>query len=198
MEHITFKQYRNIDLSLLCILTAIFEALAAIASNKWFNLQAMTVSITLALVCITFLRWNLYALFPSFVGAFVYCTAIGGSTKQYIIYCGGSLFIILAYPLLRKITKEKVRKDFFFKMVFACSVYISLALGRWCCSLPFEFSLQTLLTFLSTDVLSLLFAILILYIAKNVDGLIEDQKSYLLRLEKERQEEQEANLNDPF
>ena len=93
MEHITFKQYRNIDLSLLCILTAIFEALAAIASNKWFNLQAMTVSITLALVCITFLRWNLYALFPSFVGAFVYCTAIGGSTKQYIIYCGGSLFI---------------------------------------------------------------------------------------------------------
>lgn len=198
MKQITFKQYRNIDLTILCILTAVFEAIAAMASDKWFNLQAMTVSITLALTCITFMRWSLYALFPSFIGAFVYCTVIGGTLHQYLIYCGGSLFIIIAFPLLQKITKEKVRKDFFFKLVFACSVYVSLTAGRWYFSLPFEFSFKTFLTFLGTDILSLLFAIVVLGVAKNIDGLIEDQKSYLLRLEKERKEEQEANLNDPF
>ena len=104
----------------------------------------------------------------------------------------------MAYPLLHKITKDKVRNDFFFRMVFACLVYISLTAGRWFCSLPFKISIQTLLTFLGTDILSLLFAIVVLTVAKNVDGLIEDQKAYLLRLEKERKEEEAANLNDPF
>ncbi len=198
MKQITFKQYRAIDITILCVMTAVFEAIAAMASDKWFNLQAMTISVTLALVCITFMRWGLFALLPSFIGAFVYCTVIGGTLQQYLIYCGGSLFVIIAYPLLQKITKEKIRKDFLMKMIFAASVYISLTAGRWYCSLPFEFSLKTFLTFLGTDILSLLFAVVILGIAKNVDGLIEDQKSYLLRLEKERLEEQEANLNDPF
>lgn len=198
MKQITFSQYRKIDISILCILTAFFEAIAAMASDRWFNLQAMTVSITLALTCITFIRWNLFALFPSIIGAFVYCTVIGGSAEQYLIYCGGSLFVIMAFPVLHKITKEKVRNDFFMRMVFACSVYIALTAGRWYCSLLFEFKLKTFLTFLGTDILSLLFAIVVLSIAKNMDGLIEDQKSYLLRLERERKEEQEANLNDPF
>lgn len=198
MKQITFKQYRNIDISILCILTAVFETIAALASDKWFVLQSMTVSITVALTCITFMRWSLYALIPSFIGAFVYCAVIGGNAKQFLIYCGGSLFVLIAFPILKKITKEKIRTDFFFKMVFACSVYLSLTLGRWICSLPFEFTLKTFVTFLGTDILSLLFAIVVLAIAKNVDGLIEDQKSYLLRLEKESKEEQEANLNDPF
>ena len=198
MKQITFKEYRKIDIFILCFLTAFFEAIASLASDRWFNLQAMTVSITLALTCITFMRWNLYALLPSLVGAFVYCTIIGGNIQQFLIYCGGSLFIAIVFPLIKKITKEKIRKDFFFKMVFASSMYLSLTIGRWICSLPFEFSITTFLTFLGTDILSLLFAIVVLAIAKNVDGLIEDQKSYLLRLERERKEEQEANLNDPF
>ncbi len=198
MKQITFKEYRNIDLTIFCVLTAIFETIAAFASNQWFVLQAMTVSITLALTCITFLRWGAYGLFPSLIGAFVYCASIGGSAQQYLIYCGGSLFVLAVYPLMKKITKEKIRQDFFFKLVFACSTYLALTMGRWICSLPFELSIGTFLTFLGTDVLSLLFAIVVLTIAKNIDGLIEDQKSYLLRLERERQEEQEANLNDPF
>ena len=198
MKQITFKQYRTIDLSILCILTAVFEAVAALASDKWFNLQAMTVSITLALTCITFMRWNLFALLPSFIGSFVYCTIIKGTAQQYFIYCAGSLFVIIAFTFFKKARSEKMRKDFIIKSVFACAVYLSLTAGRWCCSLLFELNLNSFFTFLGTDILSLLFAIVVLAIAKNVDGLIEDQKSYLLRLDKERKEEQEANLNDPF
>ena len=198
MKQITFKQYRTIDLTILCVLTAVFEAVASWASDNAFQLQAMTVSVTLALTCITFMRWGVYAVLPSFIGAFVYCTAIGGSPAQYVIYCGGSLFIVRMFPLLEKITKEKIRTQFFFKLVMGCVLYIALNFGRWVCSLLFSFKFETFLTFLGTDILSLLFAIIILALAKNVDGLIEDQKSYLLRLEQERKEEQEANLNDPF
>lgn len=198
MKQITFKQYRAIDLSILCILTAVFEAVAANASNSWFVLQAMTVSITLAMSCITLMRWNIYAILPSFIGSAVYCGVIGGSPQQYLIYCGGSLFIALGIPLIKILKKEKIMKSFVLKLVLASAMYVSINLGRWIFSLLFEFTFDSFLTFFATDILSLLFAVMILSIAKNIDGLIEDQKSYLLRLEKERKEEKNANSSDSF
>ena len=33
---------------------------------------------------------------------------------------------------------------------------------------------------------------------KGADGMIEDQKEYLLRIDRESKEEEAANLNDPF
>ncbi len=198
MNQITFKQYRNIDIVIFCILTAVFEAIASLATNRWFVLQAMAISITLTMTCITMMRWNTFAVLPSFIGAFVYCVASGGAIQQYVIYCGGSLFCLLALPILKKIGKEKVRSDFLRRTAFATLTYIFVVIGRWVFSLIFEQSIKSFLPFLTTDILSLLFAVVVLALAKNIDGLIEDQKSYLLRLDKERQEEQDANLNDNF
>ena len=198
MKQITFKQYRNIDIAIFCILTAVFEAIASLATNRWFFLQAMAISITLTLTCITMMRWNAFAVLPSLIGAFVYCVASGGQVQQYIIYCGGSLFCLIALPILKRIGKEKVRSDFMWRTAFATLTYLFVIVGRWLFSLIFEQSLKSLLPFLTTDILSLLFAVVVLTLAKNLDGLIEDQKSYLLRLDRERQEEQDANLNDSF
>jgi hypothetical protein len=91
-----------------------------------------------------------------------------------------------------------VRNDFIIRSFYAIVAYILFALGRWLLSLLFEVSLNNLVVFLSTDILSLLFAIVVLTLAKGGDGLLEDQKSYLLRLDKERREEEEADLSDPF
>ena len=144
------------------------------------------------------MRWGLYAQFPATIGSLVYCIVIGASLSQYLIYCGGSIFITIASPLLERFSKEKVRNDFLVKVLFTTIVYLVVTIGRWYFSFPYGFSFNNLLAFLGTDILSLLFAIVVMSVAKNVDGLIEDQKSYLLRLEQERKEEQEANLNDPF
>ena len=198
MRNITFKQYRTADILILCILTAVFEVIAALASNQWFNLQAMSISIYLTMACITMIRWNQYAALPSFIGALAYCLASDGSLTQYVIYCGGSLFILLAYPLMKKLTKEKIRTAFLTRALFVTVAYLLLVIGRWCFSLPFELTFKTLLAFLGTDILSLLFAIFVLSLTASGDGMLEDQKSYLLRLERERKEEQSANLNDPF
>ena len=198
MKSLTFKQYRQIDLTILCIITAIFEAIATLASNQWFALQAMTVSIVLTLTCITMMRWGAYAVIPAFVGALVYCYVSKATLPQYFIYCLGSLFCLLPLPLLWILGKEKVRTNFVIRMLFIIEVYLVIGVGRWICSLPFNFTINTLSVFIFADILSLLFAIVVLTISKNIDGLIEDQKSYLLRLERERKAEQEANLNDPF
>jgi hypothetical protein len=198
MKELTFNQYRNIDVFILSFLTAVFEFIAAMATNRWFVLQAMSISIVPAMICITAFRWGKYACFPSFVGAIAYCIASRGSTQQLAIYCLGSFFCLLAIPALKKIGKEKARLDFIHRSAFAILVYLSVTIGRWICSLLFEFSIKSLLPFILTDALSLIFAIVVLTFVRNVDGLIEDQKSYLLRLDRERKEEEAANLNDPF
>ena len=198
MKQITFNQYRKIDLFILCILTVIFEVIATLATNKWFFVQAMSISITLTMTCITMFRWGKYALLPSFLGALVYCILTGGTMAQFIAYCGGSLFCVVAFPLLLKFGLKETRLDFVKKTIFVIVTYISIVLGRWLLSLLFDFSFSSLIVFLTTDILSLLFAVIVVSIAKNVDGLIEDQKSYLIRLDEESKKEQQANLNDPF
>ena len=197
MKQLTFSQYRKIDITLLCALTAVFEYVATIATNSWFSLQAMAVSITLSMTCITMFRWGALAVFPSLVGSLVYCIASGAAANQFVIYCVGSLFCIASLPLLMAFGKEKTKTDFFKRLFFTVVTYVSVAIGRWLVSLFYHFSIDSFIGFLIVDVISLLFAIIILSLLNNTDGMIEDQKSYLFRLERERKEEAE-NANDNF
>lgn len=198
MNQITFKQYRNIDITIFCVLTAIFETIATLATNRWFVFQAMSVTITLTMTCIVMMRWGNECVLPSLIGALVYCLTLNGSVKQFVTYCGGSIFCLIAVPILKKIGKESIRLDFVKRSAFVILVYLLTITGRWAFSLIFEQSFKSFLIFLTTDILSLLFAIVVLSLLKGVEGMIEDQKHYLLRLDKERQKEQSANLNDNF
>lgn len=196
MKQITFKQYRSIDLTIICALTVIFELLVSLATNKWFVAQPMAVSLITTMTCIAMMRWNEYALLPAFAGSLVYSITLGASISQIVIYCGGSLFTILALPVLKKLGKDEVRKDFVKRATFITLTFVFMILGRWLCSLLFEFSINSLISFFTADILSLLFAWIVVSVCKNADGLIEDQKSYLLRLEEERKAEQEKFFND--
>lgn len=198
MKQITFKQYRSIDLVMLCIITALFESIACLATNQWFVLQAMSVSITLTIVCITAFRWGKLAVLPSLVGSVAYCFISGASFKQLVIYCCGSFFCIFAVPILDKLGKENIRTDFVKRSAFATLTYILVVLGRWLVSLLFELSFNSLMTFFTVDILSLLFAVVVLTLVKGLDGILEDQKAYLIRLDKERREEEQAKHSDPF
>lgn len=201
MKQISFKQYRKIDIAILCILTALFEGIATFAAGyEMWAAQPLAVSITLTMVCIAMLRWGAFAVIPSLVGAVTYCVISGGTLKQYIIYISGGLFCLLAVPILKKLGKDKVRLDFAKRLIFVATVYAAIELGRWLTSLFFELSISSIVAFLfsPTELLSLLFAVVVVSLAKNADGLIEDQKAYLLRLDREKCEEQAANENDQF
>lgn len=127
----------------------------------------------------------------------IYCIASGASANQFVIYCVGGLFFIASLPLLMAFGKEKTRTDLFKRTFFTIVTYVSVAIGRWLVSLFYHISIDSFIGFLIIDVISLLFAIIILSLLKNTDGMIEDQKSYLFRLERERKEEAE-NANDNF
>lgn len=186
-KQITFKQYRNIDICIFCLLTAVFESVATVATSKWFGAQPMAISITLALILITMHRWNLYAAAIAVVGGVTFCLASSASAEHFLIYCGGNLFALVSLAYFKLFGKESVRNSFLKTLLFTSSAYVAVAIGRFVLSLPFGAGFSEFVGFLVSDVLSLLFSVIILWLFREVDGLIEDQKAYLFRLQRERE-----------
>jgi hypothetical protein len=121
--------------------------------------------------------------------ALAFCLASSASPEQFLIYCGGNVFALVSLVFFKLLTKSRVRESFLLILAYSSAAYLAMALGRWILSLPFDAGFTELVGFLVSDVLSLLFAVLILWSCRSVDGLIEDQKAYLFRLERERQKE---------
>lgn len=186
MNSITFKQYRNIDLTIFAALLILSEAITTVATNTWFAAQPIAISTTLVFICIVMMRWGVYAVIPACIGGAVFCIASGASAEQYLVYTVGNSAVMINLIWFKLFNKEEIRKSYFKLFLFVLTAYLEIVLARWLISLPFGGRLDTLLVYLGTDVISLLFAVVIMMLMRNTDGMIEDQKSYLLRLDRER------------
>ena len=184
----TFSQYRNTDLTIFTVLTVVFEFVATFATSNWFGEQPVAISITLALILITMHRWGIYSAITAFAGGVAFCIASGASFEHYLIYCIGNLFALTSLVYFKTFGKEGVKKSLAKTFLFTATAYLSVVLGRWLISLIFGAGFGDLVAFLTTDLLSLLFATVILHSFKGVDGLIEDQKQYIIRINKEEKE----------
>jgi hypothetical protein len=117
----------------------------------------------------------------------VFSLASGADASQYLIYTFGNLFSLLGLFVLLPVGKERVRRSAPWTLLYCAVSYASLQLGRWLVSLIFEPSIGSLLVFLTTDIITLLFSAVVLLLMRRVDGVFEDQKHYLLRLAEERE-----------
>ena len=191
-KEITFKQYKAIDISILSVLLLLFEALSVYASSKWFNLAGLTlISLTPLVMVVMMMRWSEFAVIAALVGGVSYCFACGGKPEQYLIYCVGNLFGVLSIFIIKKLGKEAIREKQLRLALISISTYLFINVGRWLVSLIFAPALETLITFVTTDAISLVVAIVGTITLRNSDGILEDQKAYLLRLDRERREEEE-------
>ena len=124
----------------------------------------------------------------------MFCIASGATAKQYVIYVVGNCLALLAMLWFKAFDKDKIRKSPFKLIFFTTSVYLTTQVGRWLISLCFSGGIRALIGYIGTDIISLLFAIVLMLILRNVDGMIEDQKSYLFRLQREKEEEKNKTL----
>ena len=187
MNNITFKRYRNIDLSIFADLLIISEAITTIATNVWFYAQPVAISTTLIFVCIVMMRWSWLSFIPACVGGLVLCIASGANPEQYLIYIIGNCAALSAMVWFKIWGKDKIRESYFRIFVFVTTAYVTMQIGRWLLSLPFSARLDTLTVYLTTDIISLLFTVVVMMLLRNTDGMIEDQKAYLFRLQRERE-----------
>lgn len=192
MNNLTFKQYRNIDLCIFSVMLAVSEAITTLATNVWFGAQPIAMSTTLLFICMIMMRWSWLAFIPACLGGAVFCITSGASREQFIVYIVGNCFALLCLIWFKFFKKEEIRKSVFKLMLFVLSAYLSMQLGRWIVSLPLGGRPIDLLLFITTDIISLLFAVVVMLLMRKTDGMIEDQKAYLLRLQREREENANA------
>ena len=169
----------------MAVLLIISEAVTTVATNKWFYAQPVAISTTLIFICMVMMRWSGFAVIHAALGGLVMCIASGANAEQYLIYVVGNCAAMAAMLWFKPFGKDGIRKNPFKLSLFVITAYLSMQIGRWLISLIFSGKLQTLLTYLGTDIISLLFAVIIMLCLRSTDGMIEDQKTYLFRIQRE-------------
>ena len=188
-RQISLGQYRAIDLTILTVVLAVCQYLVYLATAFWFPEQLYVVSPVAGMTALVMMRWSIYGAVPAAVGGVLYALLNGGTVQQIVIFGIGNLAALAALILFKLCGKERVRKDSFLAVVYAIAVQLLMQLGRAAVAAAFGYPAAACLGFITTDVLSILFTVFIVWTVRRIEGLFEDQKNYLLRLQKEQQVE---------
>ena len=188
-KQISFRQYRAMDLFLFTALLCGCEALITLGATQWFPGEPYTLSITPAVTAIVMVRWGGFAAIPAVLGAGVFCFVSGAALPQYLIYCVGNLASLVLTRLLCGDGWKRLHENVLMAMLYGLSTALLMQLGRFVLGLVMGGSLRVCVGFVTTDTLSTLFAVLIVWIARRLDGMLEEQKHYLHRVAEEMERE---------
>ena len=178
----TVRQYRVIDLSLFCLILIFFENLLVKAASAWFPGEPWSVSVTAAVTAIVMIRWGPWAAIHAFLGGAVYVLASGGSGQQLAVYALGNLACLAVLPLVRRWGWEKIRENSWANFLYSFLVLLSMQAGRGIIAMLLGSRPLVALGFITTDVISYVFTMMIVWIVSKLDGMLEDQKHYLARV----------------
>lgn len=196
-QQITFRQYRAMDLFMFSALLCVCEALITLGATRWFTGEPYTLSITPAVTAIAMVRWGGLAAIPAVLGAFVFCLVSGAALPQYIIYCVGNLASLVLTQVLCRDGWKRLHKNVLLALLYGLLTAVLMQLGRFLLALIMGNSLALCVGFITTDVLSGLFAVLIVWITRRLDGVLEEQRHYLKRVADEMEKEQMAQAYGP-
>ena len=184
---LTFKQYRSADLTIFAFLTVVFEALVTLGATKWFPGQMYSVKIVYAIFVLVLMRWGAYAGIVAFLSGVAYCMALKATLPMYVIVCGGNLFDLFTL-FLHKMGKQKIRDSVGWSILYVFASFACISVGRLLISLVFELQ-KEVVQYILYDVFSAVFAVVLVLVCRKQNGLFEDQKHYLLRVDAERKAE---------
>ena len=193
----TVGRYRIIDVLLFAAILTVFEALAVTASLRWFPQEAYAVSMTAAVTAIVMMRWGPWAALHAVLGGAVHVWCAqwwsgGAGAQPFIIWCAGNLAGLGALGLIRALGAERIRQSDGLTLLCGGAAQLLMQLGRAGVGLLCGLSPQDALLLISMDVVSLLFTLVVLWIARRLDGVFENQEHYLTRLHRQLQQEEEG------
>ena len=188
-RHYTFQQYRSLDLFFFALMLAVSETLIVRAAGRWFPDQLYTVSVSAAMTALVLMRWGPWAAIHAALGGLVFCLAAGGNGRQLLVYLLGNELALGSLLLIRLFGKEQIRTNKLLTLLFALCTQLLMHLGRALMALLLGATMADALDFFTTDALSGLFTMVIVWIASRLDGMFEDQKTYLLRVHEQMEKE---------
>lgn len=187
-RQISLGQYRAIDLGLMALMLTVFEyIIIRVSTSGMFWDQAYTVSLAAAITSIVYMRWGWWGGIHAALAGLLFCFFYGGRPGQYLTYIIGNLFSLAAVPALKKLGPERVRTGQWSWLLFPLAVILLMQGGRAVMAMAQGAAPMEALGFFTTDALSILFTLVIIWIARRLDGIYEDQKHYLLRIQEEKE-----------
>lgn len=186
---ISIKQYRFTDLFVFAVILTVFNLLAHYAPMLIPDGAMFTFTLTVPLVLLIIMRWGWYGAFFAAGDGLLYVALNNPSEwRSYLIYIIGNSFIMLMLLATKFIGKQKIAEKWYLSVLFVTAGWLLVFFGRAvvgaCCGINFVSMLSAQLF----ELLSLFIAILLVLIFRRLDGMFEDQKQYLLRLEEEKKE----------
>lgn len=186
MKALTYNQYRIINILLLAIIYSVTEAAISLGANIWFPELPYVLSLSVMFVSLEMMRWSGFAFVSALIAGIVTCFFSGAVADQYLIYIIGNMAMLLGVLFLKKVGKDKVRSSAMLTVLYVFIVFLLAELGRSLVAIVLGNDPLIIVQFLTTDILTGVFAIIVILLMRKTDGMFEDQKSYLLRLEEER------------
>lgn len=181
---ISFSTYRAIDITFFTVLMIIFEFLS-VKGFEWLN-GIYSLSLFLVISLITMLRWKFWAIIPIIASGITYSLAHpDGTLQNMIVYSIGNLFSLLSIIWVYK-ENQKLEKSYYV-ILFVLTGFFSYCVGRALIgSILYQKSFTDLvLGFLGTESLNAVISLVVIFIAKRQNGILEDQKKYVLRVQEE-------------
>ena len=172
----------------------VFETLIVAAATRWFPAEPYTVSVVPAVTCIVMMRWGPWAGLHAVLGGLVFCLASGAQPMHYAIYGVGNLLSLAALGLIRALTPEGIRTGVMRSLLLAAAVTLLMQAGRAAVSLVFGAPVALAAGFFTTDVITLLFTLVLIWIVRRLDGVFEEQRHYLLRIHRQEKEEEKGGF----
>lgn len=188
-KQITFRQYRTLDLFFFALMLVVSEVLITLGATIWFPGEPYTVSLSCAVMAIVMVRWGVWAAVPAAAGSVAFCLVSGAALPQYAMYVLGSMAGLLMVPVLKKAGWQKLHENVLLLLGYGLATALLMQLGRCLTALLLGSSLQVCVGFFATDILSAFFSVLLVWIAKRLDGMLEEQRHYLKRIQEEKEKQ---------
>ena len=178
----SIQQYRAIDCSLFALMLIVFESVIVRAATAWFPQEAWTVSVVPAVTAIVMVRWGPWCVIHAVLGGVVTVMAMKGNGIQFLVYGAGNLAVLAVWPALKKLGWETLHRNVLVNFLFAAMTVLAMQAGRALAALATGTPVNELLLFVTTDSITYIFTLVILWIAARLDGILEEQTHYLARV----------------
>ncbi len=186
----TIQQYRAIDLFLFMVLLAVFEAVIVKAAVSWFPKEAWMVSVVPAVTAIVMVRWGSWCAIHAVLGGVITTLLLGGGWQQYLVYAIGNAAVLAVLPAEKKWGWKRLRESIPVNLLFGALTVLAMQLGRAAAALALGAGPEGAWRMITTDSITYIFTLTIVWIASRPDRLLEDQIHYLKRLRHETAEQE--------
>ena len=178
--------YRTIDLMIWAALLVVFEGVILRAARSMlFADQAFTVSLAAPIACIVYMRWGLWGGIHAGLAGLVYAILGGGSWRHVLIYACGNLLSMIIVPVMNHLGREKLRQTPYLYLIVSLGTLLLMQSGRALMACFTGTPWAEAVRFFTTDSLSAVFTLVVIWIARRLDGVYEDQRHYLRRIHQE-------------